>query len=190
MERLRPWEMLGGSVGLLLFMELRMEPITRYPRGIPCSCDLLFGDRMSFVPIPTGTAPGSVRKEVRLLVVDDTPEHFELLAEVAEMYNPEYRVECRLVSTAFETFEAVGEWQPSVVLVDLHSVADALAVVRQLAEQGRSVVATSQHRSSELSSVADQYGAVGYLSKSDNPDDVEALVEFVATVSSPPDPNH
>jgi DNA-binding NarL/FixJ family response regulator len=145
---------------------------------------------MSFVPVPTGASSSGLRREVRLLVVDDTPDHFELLAEVAEMYNPDYRVECRLVSTACETFEAVGEWQPSVVLVDLHSVADALAVVKQLAEQGRSVVATSAHRSPELSSVADQYGAVGYLSKSENPDDVEALVEFVATVSSPPDINH
>ncbi len=123
-------------------------------------------------------------------MVDDTPDHFELVAEVADMYSPDYRIECRLVSTSFETFEAVGEWHPSVVLVDLHSVADALAVVRQLAEQGRSVVVTSEHRSPELSSVADQYGAVGYLSKSENPDDVEALVEFVATVSNPPDPNH
>ena len=123
-------------------------------------------------------------------MVDDNRDHFDLVAEMAEMYNPDYRVECRLVSTACETFEAVGEWHPSVVLVDLHSVADALAVVRQLSDQGRSVVATSLHRSPELSIVADQYGAVGYLSKSDNPDDVEALVEFVATVSSPPDPNH
>jgi DNA-binding NarL/FixJ family response regulator len=123
-------------------------------------------------------------------VVDDNRDHFDLVAEMAEMYNPDYRVECRLVSTACETFEAVGEWHASVVLVDLHSVADALAVVRQLSDQGRSVVATSLHRSPELSIVADQYGAVGYLSKSDNPDDVEALVEFVATVSSPPDPNH
>jgi CheY-like chemotaxis protein len=145
---------------------------------------------MSFVPIPTGAPSGSVRKEVRLLVVDDTSDHFELLAEVAEMYNSDYNIECRLVGTACETYEAVGEWHPSVVLIDLHCVADALAVVRTLSEQGRSVVATSENRSPELSSVADQYGALGCLSKSENPEDLEALVEFVATVSTRPDPNH
>ena len=145
---------------------------------------------MSFVPIQGGSGVGGLRRDVRLLVVDDTPEHFELLTEVAEMYNPDYRLECRLVSTVGETFQAIGEWHPSVVLIDLHCVADALEMVRQLADQGRSVVATSTHRSPELSSVADEYGAVGYLSKSDNPDDLEALVDFVATVSVPPDKDH
>jgi CheY-like chemotaxis protein len=133
---------------------------------------------------------GGLRRDVRLLVVDETTEHFELLTEMAEMYNPDYRLECRFVSTAGEIFQAIGEWQPSVVLIDLHSVIDALEMVRQLANQGRSVVATSAHRSPELSSVADEYGAVGYLSKSDNPDDLEALVDFVATVSMPPDRDH
>lgn len=145
---------------------------------------------MSFVPIPTGSSLLGVRREVRLLVLDDSREHFDLVLQAAEMYNPDYRVECRLASTVGETFEALGAWHPSVVLVDLHAVVDALEVVRQIADQGRAVVATSMHRSPELSVVADQYGAMGYLSKSDNPDDLEALVDFIATVSTQPDKDH
>jgi DNA-binding NarL/FixJ family response regulator len=144
---------------------------------------------MSFVPISTGVSAG-LRKEVRLLVVDDNRDHFEALSEVADMYNPDFRIECRLACTGVETLEVLEEWKPSVVLIDLHSIADALSFVRQLAEQGRSVVATSAHRSSELSTVADQYGAVGYLSKSDNPEELEALVEFVAQVAAPPNNDH
>jgi DNA-binding NarL/FixJ family response regulator len=58
-----------------------------------------------------------------------------------------------------------------------------LDLVKQLATQGTAVVATSDTRLPELAETASEYGAVGYLSKSDNPDDIEALLTFIAGVS-------
>jgi CheY-like chemotaxis protein len=142
---------------------------------------------MTFIPnFPP--PPSALRKEVRVLVVDDAAEHFELLVEVAEMYNPAVKLECRHIDQADQTLTVVDEWQPSVVLLDLHSCADAVALLEQLALVGPPVVATSTHRSRELSSVADAHGAVGYLSKSDNIEDLEALVVLLATVSVAPPP--
>ncbi len=124
-----------------------------------------------------------LRKEVRLLVVDDHGDHFEQLQEIAEMYHPEYRVECRLASSAGEAVDVASSWGASVVLLDLHVISDALDLLRQLSMQGATVVATSDTRLPELEGTASEYGAVGYLSKSDNPDEIEALLGYVAAVS-------
>jgi CheY-like chemotaxis protein len=139
---------------------------------------------MAFIPdLPPSSA--GLRREVRVLVVDDVREHFELLVEVAEMYNPSCKLECRHAAEASTALELIGEWQPGVVLLDLHAGADAVAILEQLAVLGRPVVATSTYRSPELSQVASSHGAVGYLPKSENLDDLEALVDLLAAVASP-----
>lgn len=125
----------------------------------------------------------ALRKEVRLLVVDDHEEHFDQLREIAEMYHPEYHVECRLVSSAIEAVDIAASWRASVVLLDLHVISSALELLKQLATQGTAVVATSDTRLPDLAETASEYGAVGYLSKSDNPDDIEHMLAFVAGVS-------
>lgn len=140
--------------------------------------------RTSMTSIPTHRVmTTALRKEVRLLVVDDHGEHFEQLREIAEMYHPEFRVECKLASNAVEAVCLASSWRASVVLLDLHVISSALDLVKQLATQGTAVVATSDTRLPELAETASEYGAVGYLSKSDNPDDIEALLAFVAGVS-------
>ena len=141
----------------------------------------------------TGTLPQRVvnvalRKEVRLLVVDDHVEHFEHLQEFAEMYHPEYRVECKLATNAGEAVDLATSWGASVVLLDLHVISSALELVKQLSAQGAPVVATSDSRLPELGETAGSYGAVGYLSKSTNPEDIEALLTFVAGFSTPAAP--
>ena len=64
----------------------------------------------------------ALRKEIRLLVVDDHVEHFEQLQEMAGLYHPEYQVECKLASSAGEAVHLAASWGASVVLLDLHVV--------------------------------------------------------------------
>ena len=135
---------------------------------------------------PLDTPPGfGTRREIRLLVVDDQQEHFEQLREAAGMYNAEYSVECRFGSEPLEALAAAVEWRPSVVLLDLHVVSSALDLLRQIAEIGPSVVATSETRLPEMAEKVSQCGGVGYLTKSENPDDVESLLNYVAAVAAP-----
>lgn len=140
--------------------------------------------------IPPRLASVGLRKEVRLLVVDEHEEHFELIQEVAEMYHPEFKVECKLATSAGEAVDLASSWQASVVLLDLHVISSALELLQQLSSQGAAVVATSDTRLPELSGTAENYGAVGYLAKSSNPEDIESLLSFVASVSSPSSPTH
>ena len=135
--------------------------------------------------MPSGEMFGSaLRKEVRLLVVDDHSDHIEHLQAHAEMYSSQFAIECKLVADAAEARPVVESWMPSVVLVDTHLISDSLAFMKELAEMGAAVVAVSEKRIPELVETCQQHGAVGYFTKSDNPDDVEALIGFIASVAS------
>jgi CheY-like chemotaxis protein len=151
--------------------------------------DLILDEFMTFGPsdIPPGFG---ARREIRLLVVDDQQEHFEHLLEAAGMYNSEYTVECRFVSEPQEALSTAVEWRPAVVLLDLHVVSSALDLLRQIAEIGPSVVATSATRLPDMAEKVSQCGGVGYLTKSDNPDDVESLLNYVAAVAAPTPTSH
>lgn len=130
------------------------------------------------------------RKDVRLVVIDDSEDHFEQICHVTEMYNPEYNVACELAESCQNLLGQEGGSKPTVVLLDIHILSDALAVIQKLSHQGIPVVATSAVRLPNIAETAHQYGAVGYFNKSDNPDDIEALIDFVATVAAARDVNN
>jgi CheY-like chemotaxis protein len=137
---------------------------------------------MAFIPIDD-VGDFSLRKQVKLLVVDDHSEHFTQVQEVAAMYHADFDFECRLVSDSSQALEMAAEWRPSVVLVDLHLIADTLDVLGKIAQQGPVVVATSETRIPELPEKLSQYGAAGYLTKSEALEDVEALLSYVASIA-------
>jgi DNA-binding NarL/FixJ family response regulator len=124
-----------------------------------------------------------VRKEVKLLVVDDQPQHFEQIRAFAEMFSSQFVIECRLARDKRETCEVVDSWNPSVVLVDVHLISDAFRLIQEIAHKGASVIAVSEARIPQLAETAHTYGAVGCLTKSDNPDDVEHLVGYIAAIA-------
>ena len=137
---------------------------------------------MAFIPFDDVDEFGP-RKRVRLLVVDDHSEHFAQVQEVAQMYNSEFEFECRLVSDSSQAVEVAAEWNPTVVLIDLHLIASALDVLGKIAEQGPVVVATSESRIPELPEKLSKYGASGYLTKSEALEDVEAMLQYIASVA-------
>lgn len=127
---------------------------------------------------------GGVRKEVKLLVVDDHSEHFDQIRAFVDMYSSQFIMECKLALDKEEAHSVMASWNPSVVLVDVHLLSDALNLIREISAKGASVVAVSEARIPELPETAQSYGAVGYFTKSDNPDDVETLVGYIASVAS------
>lgn len=125
-----------------------------------------------------------LRKEVKLLVVDDHGEHFAQLQAAAEEYNADFSIECKLVSNVEEALQITNTWQPSVVLIDLHVVATALDLLTQIAEIGPSVVATSESRIAQMPEKVARYGAVGYFTKSDSTEDVESVLNYIASLAA------
>lgn len=135
--------------------------------------------------IPNGEmVGGGTRKEVKLLVVDECVDHFEHVKAVAEMYSPQFSIECKLAQNEDDAQRECDAWVPTVALVDVHLVSSALELIRALALKGVSVVALSERRIPELSQTTEGYGAVGCFTKSDNPDDIERLMGYIASVAS------
>lgn len=135
--------------------------------------------------LPSGEMIGvAFRKEVKLLVVDDHGDHFELIKAHAEMYSSEFLVECKLLEDAEDAKATVESWKPTVILVDTHVITEALDLIQCLAQMGPAVVAMSEVRIPELAKTCQAYGAVGYFAKSNNPDEVESLISYVASVAA------
>ena len=137
---------------------------------------------MSYIPVDDIDDFG-LKRQVRLLVVDDHSEHFQQVQEVAGMYHADFDFECRLVSDSGAALKMTSEWHPSVVLVDLHLIADTLDILGKIAEHGAVVVATSETKIPELPEKLSQYGAAGYMTKSESLEDVEALLTYVASIA-------
>jgi len=135
--------------------------------------------------IPGGEIDGGgARKEVKLLVVDDHSEHFEQIRAFADMYSSQFVIECKLVQDKDAAQEVVESWHPSVVLVDVHLISDALNLIQEISHKGASVIAVSEARIPQLAETTQTYGAIGCLTKSDNPEDVEHLMGYIASVAA------
>jgi DNA-binding NarL/FixJ family response regulator len=141
--------------------------------------------------IPDGEmVVGGARNEVKLLVVDDQPDHVEHIQAFAEMFKAQCSIECKFASEREEADELLSSWSPTVVLLDVHIISDAMTFIRKLAQTGAAVVALSEARIPELAETAQSYGAVGCFTKSSNPDDVETLMGYIASIASQKVPSH
>jgi CheY-like chemotaxis protein len=135
--------------------------------------------------IPSGEmVGGGARKEIRLLVLDEHRDHYEHIQAFAEMFTAQCRIECKFATQREEAQTVVADWEPTVVLLDVHLVSDAMNFIRYLAQTGAAVIALSEARISDLAETASSYGAVGCFTKSLNPEDVEALMAYVTSLSS------
>jgi DNA-binding NarL/FixJ family response regulator len=135
--------------------------------------------------IPGGEmVAGGARKEIKLLVVDEQADHFEQIRTFADMYSSQFVIECKLAHDKDEANEVMASWNPSVVLVDVHLISDAFNLIQEISHKGASVLAVSEARIPRLAETAQTYGAVGCLTKSDNPDNVEHLVGYIASIAT------
>jgi ActR/RegA family two-component response regulator len=144
---------------------------------------------MAYVP-PDSKGEFDLRKEVKLLVVDDHGEHFAQLQAAAEVFNVDFSIECKLVSSVEDALQMTNTWHPSVVLIDLHVVATALELLTQISEIGPSVVATSESRIADMPEKVARYGAVGYFTKADSSEDVESVLSYIASLAAPAPVTH
>jgi DNA-binding NarL/FixJ family response regulator len=135
--------------------------------------------------IPNGEmVGGGARKEIKLLVVDDHADHFEHIQAFADMYSSQFAFECKLAKDESEAQGLMDSWEPTVALVDVHLVTSGLDLIQSLTHKGTTVVALSEVRIPHLAETAQSYGAVGCFTKSDNPDDIEKLMAYMASVAS------
>lgn len=126
------------------------------------------------------------RKTVKLLVVDEQPDYCDLIREHAEICSHQIDIICESATSGREAIEKIAAWKPSVILLDAHlQDVNSFEVLESCREGRATVVVASDHCSQAIMNSAREHGASGYVTKSDNPEEIEALLVELATVSAP-----
>ncbi len=126
----------------------------------------------------------SNKKNVRLLVVDDSKRYSEVIQEWAETSPPEYNLSFEFADSEAQTIEMINSWDPSVVLLDAHMPSiDTFDVLERYLAGAVPVIITSGSKSKAIEESAREKGAVGYFAKSENPDELEFLLNSIGSVS-------
>jgi len=124
------------------------------------------------------------KQQVRLLVIDESENYLSAIRECIEMCPPDYELAIEFADSEGKTREIMKRWDPSVVLLDAHLPAvNALNMLEKYLAELVPVIVTSDTRCSEIGNSARVRGAVGYITKSENPDEIETLLERIRTVS-------
>ena len=125
---------------------------------------------------------GDSRKEIRLLVIDEQRDYFQTIQDYAEMCSHEYSIECTFACEEDIT-DKLYSWHPSLVIVDAYVGKDAFSVVKKCRDAGVSVIVVSETLIPEVEISLKDLGANGYLSKSQDPDDMDFILAYIATTS-------
>lgn len=125
-------------------------------------------------------------KRVKLLVIDEQVTYCDLIKEHVDICSHQFDIVCECVNSGTEALEKIAEWEPSVILLDAHLQDVNSFAVLDACRYGRAtVVVSSDTCSSSIENSARAHGASGYVTKSESPEQIEALLYELATVSSP-----
>lgn len=129
------------------------------------------------------------RKEVRLLVIGDDNEsqvadYFGHLKDFTEMSQHIYDINCNFVNKGEEAFKQIEDWQPNIILVDAHLTdMNSFNILEHCKREHLPVVVTSDYRLPEVEKSVESSGAGAYIPKSDNPEDLEYLLNKIAELA-------
>jgi DNA-binding response OmpR family regulator len=104
-----------------------------------------------------------MRKQIRLLIVDDSPGYSELLKDSSDIWNEYYEVLVTHVATASEAVHQIAAGGAHVVMVDAH---------------------LSCINTTELDVTVREWGAADYIAKTADPDEVENTLMRLAELST------
>ena len=124
------------------------------------------------------------KKEVRLLILDESERYSKAIRECAEMSPPDYQLTVQFADNEKKALEIMKNWDPSVVLLDAHMPRlDAFDVLERYMAEIVPVIVTSSSTSRDIEASARSHGAIGYFAKSENPDEIEWLLSSIGNVS-------
>jgi len=126
-----------------------------------------------------------MRKQIRLLIVDDSPGYSELLKDSSDIWNEYYEVLVTHVATASEAVHQIAAGGAHVVMVDAHlSCINTLEFVKEVSCSSLPIVVMSEGCSTELEVTVREWGAADYIAKTADPDEVENTLMRLAELST------
>ena len=131
------------------------------------------------------------RKAVRLLLIGDEDSssdfenYFSGLKECAELCRHMFDVTCNFTNSGVEGKKLMRDWEPNVIIVDAHlHDFNSLEIVQFACTEHLPIVVTSDYPSREIENSAREQGAAGYLTKTDNPDELEMVLKEIVSIAN------
>src|SRR5438309_1290267 len=119
-------------------------------------------------------------ERLKLLIIDDEPQHAEVVAESLERVG----YECVIATSGREGANKIETQEPDVILTDLKMAdVDGLAIVRKVKEElqgAAEVVVITGHGDVQTAVEAMKAGAANYLQKPVNLAELRAMVDKAA----------
>ena len=126
----------------------------------------------------------SDRKSIRVLVVDEASDYFDQVKDHADLNSHHYQMACRLVTKVTEVAEMIRSWNPTVVVLDVaNSPTKSAEIAKGCSQREVPLVVTGYTHNKEIQAAIEKIGAVAYVVKSDDPEDLEQVVQLLATVA-------
>lgn len=131
------------------------------------------------------------KKQVKLLVVDDHEPYCDLIRECADMWHYAYDLECEFASSAEKALQLVHDFCPTVIMLDAHMLdVDCVEFIENHKAANATLIVTSEHPTEGLAEMATSHGAVIYVTKTEDPDELDCTLGKVAWLAANDDPVH
>ena len=123
-------------------------------------------------------------KELKLLIVDDHLDYFELVKDQLSHSSCAVPVVCRYASSSAEALSLIENWHPSIVVLDVHSTPqDNIDLMKKCQAGLLPVITISENGAAEIDTWVRQHGASGHFIKSEDPEQIEELLTQAEALS-------
>ena len=124
------------------------------------------------------------KKSIRVLVVDEGSEFFEQVQDQADQNSHHYKMACKLVTQISEVAEMIRSWNPSVVMLDVaNSPINSAEIAKGCSQLEVPLIVTGYTHNKEIQASIEKIGAIAYVVKSEDPEDIDQVLELLATVA-------
>lgn len=124
------------------------------------------------------------KKAIRVLVVDEASDYFEQVKSHADLNSHHYSMACKLATRITEAAEIIRAWEPTVVVLDVaNSPAKSAEIAKGCSQREVPLIVTGYSHDKEIQAAIEKIGAIAYVVKSEDPEDLENVVELLATVA-------
>ena len=131
------------------------------------------------------------KRELRVLILDENETYLSAIRACATMNPPEFGLTFQFAASEDSARRIINEWDPSCVLLDAHIPEfDACGALERYMAEVVPVIITSDSASRDIEASALSRGAVKYITKSENPDEIESLLCSIGEVSIEFDSKH
>ena len=127
---------------------------------------------------------GGDKKSIRVLVIDEGGEYFQQVQDHANLNSHHYKMACRHTTEISEVADLLLSWDPTVVIIDVaHSPFCSAQVAKGCSDREVPLVVTGYIHNKEIQEAIEKIGAIAYVVKSEDPDDLDDVVQLLATVA-------